>query len=135
MKLKHEQIQYIEFLSQDLPRIKKFYTEACNWSFTDYGPEYTAFTGEYVDGWFTKGEVQKGSILVILYSNELERTKEKVEAAGGNIVKDIFSFREGGTSTSRTLTGTSLQCGRTTSLREWGSIGVYAKNSPAPLVR
>ena len=95
MKLKHEQIQYVEFLSGDLPRIKKFYTDAFNWKFTDYGPEYTAFEGEYLDGGFTLGKPAKGSMLVILYSEDLEQTEKKVEAAGGKIVKDIFSFPGG----------------------------------------
>ena len=95
MKLKHEQIQYIEFLSQDLLRIKAFYEHVFNWEFTDYGPEYTAFTGDYVDGGFTIGEPKKGSILVILYSEKLEETLEKVTAADGTIVKDIFDFPGG----------------------------------------
>ena len=95
MKLKHEQIQYVEFLSKDLERIKKFYTESFGWTFTDYGPEYTAFSGDYVDGGFTLGEPQKGSVLVILYSEKLEDTREKVAKAGGAIVKDIFSFPGG----------------------------------------
>ncbi|HEX9923867.1 MAG TPA: VOC family protein [Anaerolineae bacterium] len=92
---KHEQIQYVEFLSKDLPRIKKFYQDAFQWTFTDYGPEYTAFEGEYVDGGFTPGEPVKGSVLVILYSEKLEETLEKVRQAGGAIVKDIFSFPDG----------------------------------------
>jgi predicted enzyme related to lactoylglutathione lyase len=95
MKLTHEQIQYIEFLSSNLTAIKEFYTKAFDWKFTDYGPEYTAFEGEFVDGGFARGEVMKGSILVILYSNNLEETKSKVEAAAGNITKDIFSFPGG----------------------------------------
>lgn len=49
-KLKHEQIQYIEFLSKDLEKAKAFYARSFGWIFTDYGPEYTAFSGEYVDG-------------------------------------------------------------------------------------
>src|SRR5688500_1699113 len=68
MKLKHEQIQYVEFLSQNLERIKTFYTKSFGWKFTDYGPEYTAFEGEAVDGGFTLGQPAHGSILVILYS-------------------------------------------------------------------
>lgn len=95
MKLKHEQVQYVEFLSGDLEVVKKFYSEAFGWEFTDYGPEYTAFSGDYVDGGFTKGTPVKGSVLVILYSEKLEETKEKVEKAGGTIVKDIFSFPGG----------------------------------------
>lgn len=95
MKLQHQQIQYIEFLSNDLPRIKKFYTEAFDWKFTDYGPEYIAFEGMYVDGGFTKGTPQKGSVLVILYSNDLETTATNVRDAGGIIVKEIFEFPGG----------------------------------------
>ena len=95
MKLKHEQIQYIEFLSQNLERIKTFYTNSFAWKFIDYGPEYTAFEGEAVDGGFTLGQPAHGSILVILYSAKLEETKEKVLKAGGAIAKDIFSFPGG----------------------------------------
>tara|TARA_B100000614_G_C14317773_1_gene399040 strand:- start:299 stop:643 length:345 start_codon:yes stop_codon:yes gene_type:complete len=91
----HEQIQYVEFLSTDLPRIKKFYQDAFNWNFTDYGPTYTAFDGKYVAGGFTDGEPVKGSILIVLYSEKLEETLEKVKNASGTIVKEIFSFPGG----------------------------------------
>ncbi len=94
-KLKHEQIQYLEFLSSDLTRAKEFYTKCFGWNFTDYGPNYTAFDGDYVDGGFTPGVPVRGSILVILYSADLELTREKVISAGGAIEKDIFSFPGG----------------------------------------
>lgn len=94
-RLRHEQVQYIEFLSNDLAHIKKFYSESFGWAFTDYGPGYTAFEGDYVDGGFTTGTPVKGSILVILYSEDLEATRDKVLKAGGNIVKDIFEFPGG----------------------------------------
>ncbi|WP_437920500.1 VOC family protein [Sphingobacterium sp. LRF_L2] len=94
-KLRHEQIQYIEFLSKDLARAKAFYENAFGWKFTDYGPEYTAFEGEYVDGGFTAGEPKNGSILVVLFSANLEDSKEKVIQAGGILVQDIFSFPGG----------------------------------------
>lgn len=95
MKLKHEQIQYLEFLSNDLPKIKDFYQRCFNWQFTDWGDKYTAFTGDYVDGGFTTGTPVPGSVLVILYSNELESTLGKVKEAGGVINKEIFSFPGG----------------------------------------
>lgn len=94
-KLKHEQIQYLEFLSADIKQVKKFYTEVFGWTFTDYGPEYSAFDGDYVDGGFTLGKPVKGSILVVIYSEDIETTKQKVIKAGGIIVKDIFSFPGG----------------------------------------
>ncbi len=95
MKLKHEQIQYIEFLSINLERAEKFYNACFGWTFQDYGPDYTAFEGDHIDGGFTLGKPRKGSTLVILYSEKLEDTKAKIEKAGGKIVKDIFSFPGG----------------------------------------
>lgn len=94
-KLKHEQIQYIEFVTKDIGRSRDFYSKCFGWKFSDYGPDYTAFESEYVDGGFTKGEPVKGSILVVLYSEDIEMSKNKVIAAGGNIVKDIFDFPGG----------------------------------------
>lgn len=94
-RLKHEQIQYLEFLTNDLVRAKNFYSNCFGWKFTDYGTEYTAFEGEYVDGGFTIGSPISGSILVVLYSNDIETSKMKVINAGGTIVKDIFSFPGG----------------------------------------
>ncbi|WP_233789161.1 VOC family protein [Sphingobacterium sp. HMA12] len=94
-KLIHEQIQYLEFISSDLERAKKFYSASFGWSFTDYGPQYTAFDGKYVDGGFTVGTPVNGSILVVLYSNDLFATRDKITQAGGIIVKDIFSFPGG----------------------------------------
>ena len=94
-KLKHEQIQYLEFLSKDIQVIKRFYTACFDWIFTDYGPDYTAFEGDYIDGGFTSGIPVKGSILVILYSKDIETTKEKIIKAGGKIAQDIFSFPGG----------------------------------------
>ncbi|MBE8715311.1 VOC family protein [Sphingobacterium hungaricum] len=94
-KLKHEQIQYIEFLSKNLVQAKNFYTNCFGWKFTDYGAQYTAFAGDYVDGGFAYGEPINGSILIILYSVDIEATKSKVVNAGGTIVKDVFSFPGG----------------------------------------
>lgn len=108
MKLQHEQIQYIEFLSNDFTRIKKFYSDAFEWNFTDFGLEYTAFEGDFIDGGFAVGEPQQGSILVVLYSNNLEGTQKKVTSAGGSITKEIFNFPGGRRFEFRDLDGNKL---------------------------
>ncbi len=96
---RHEKINYVEFPSKDLEVTKKFFTKAFDWSFVDYGPEYAAFTNEGLDGGFFKSDLNssfdKGSALIVLYSNELETTQSKIETAGGKIVKPIFSFPGG----------------------------------------
>ncbi|WP_114791366.1 hypothetical protein U0035_00505 [Niabella yanshanensis] len=94
-KLKHQQVQYLEFLSGDLEAAKTFYSQAFGWSFTDYGPNYTAFEGDFLDGGFTSGTPVNGSILVILYSEDLVQTRKQVLAAGGKISQEIFEFPGG----------------------------------------
>lgn len=94
-KFKHEQVQYLEFLSNDIKAAKAFYSKSFGWIFTDYGPDYSAFEGDYVDGGFTAGKPVNGSILIVLYSNDIKATQKKVVAAGGTIVKDIFDFPGG----------------------------------------
>ncbi len=96
---KHEKINYIEFPSKDLEATKSFFTSVFGWSFTDYGPEYAAFSNEGIDGGFFKSEfsctTENGSALIVFYSKELENTQSKIEGAGGSIVKPIFSFPGG----------------------------------------
>jgi len=91
----HHQIQYIEFVSRDFDRIKKFYSEAFGWEFNDWGPEYIAFAGEYVEGGFGVGDPVSGSIMPILYSDNPEQSLEQVKEAGGTIVLEMFSFPGG----------------------------------------
>jgi len=95
----HEKINYVEFPAKDIEAVKNFFKAAFNWSFVDYGPEYTAFSNEGLDGGFYKTDkvvsTENGSALIVFYSKELEKTQEKVEAAGGSIIKPIFSFPGG----------------------------------------
>lgn len=95
----HEKINYVEFASANIPATKKFFAEAFGWTFEDYGPDYTAFSNEGLDGGFYTAELSasaaKGSALIIFYSNDLEQTQERVQAAGGVITKEIFSFPGG----------------------------------------
>lgn len=89
-------INYVEFKAKDLEAIKKFYSSAFGWKFTDYGPEYVAFNESGLEGGFMQwdDEVVNGA-LVILYHSKLEEIKETVIENGGEIVEDIFSFPGG----------------------------------------
>ena len=95
----HEKINYVEFPAKDMEAVKTFFGDAFGWSFVDYGPEYTAFSNEGLDGGFFKSELtssaEKGSALIIFYSMGLKETLLKIENAGGLIVKPIFSFLGG----------------------------------------
>ncbi len=95
----HEKINYVEFPAKDLAATKAFFAEVFGWSFVDYGPEYTAFSNEGLDGGFFKSELtvstNNGSALIVFYSKELEQTQTKIKKAGGTIIKPIFPFPGG----------------------------------------
>ena len=95
----HEKINYVEFPAKNIETTKDFFTAVFNWSFVDYGPEYTAFSNEGLDGGFFKSDLtvstKTGSALIIFYSNDLEKTQSKIERAGGSIIRLIFSFPGG----------------------------------------
>jgi predicted enzyme related to lactoylglutathione lyase len=77
-----------------LDSVKAFYSAAFSWSFTDYGPTYSAFD-EGLEGGFDAERTATTKPLPVLYSEALEETLAAVESAGGRIVKPIFSFPGG----------------------------------------
>lgn len=95
----HEKINYVEFPAKNITLVKAFFTAVFEWEFTDYGPDYTAFENQGLDGGFFTSEqttsTKNGSALVVFYSNALEATQAKIEPAGGSIIQDIFSFPGG----------------------------------------
>jgi len=95
----HEKINYLEFPAKDIAKTKAFFSTVFAWSFTDYGPEYTAFSQAGIDGGFYRSDLTcataNGSVLVVVYSNDLEQTQSKIEAAGGSVIKPIFAFPGG----------------------------------------
>ncbi len=95
--MKRTLINYVEFKATDLEKIKVFYTKAFGWTFTDYGPDYTAFSDSGLEGGFEKTELEitNGGALVVLYHENLEDIQQKVVQSDGIIVKDIFSFPGG----------------------------------------
>jgi hypothetical protein len=95
----HEKINYVEFPANDIEATKAFFTTVFDWFFIDYGPEYTAFSNEGIDGGFFKSDLivstENGSALIVFYSKDLEQTQAKIKSAGGSIIKPIFSFPGG----------------------------------------
>ncbi|WP_022964605.1 VOC family protein [Halopseudomonas pelagia] len=92
-------INYLEMPARDLEATKLFFAAAFGWSFIDYGPEYVAIVDAGLDGGFYQSDqaatTDNGSVLVVLYSNDLAAALNSVKSAGGTIVKDIFTFPGG----------------------------------------
>ncbi len=96
---KHEKINYVEFPAKDIKVAKDFFATVFGWSFVDYGPEYTTFSNQGIDGGFFQTDLvtstENGSALIVFYSKNLGQTQAKIEGAGGAMVKPIFSFPGG----------------------------------------
>ncbi|KAB2727322.1 VOC family protein [Ochrobactrum sp. MH181795] len=89
-------LDYLEIPAANgsLDATKSFYARAFGWSFTDYGPTYSAFS-EGLDGGFDADGQATAKPLPVLYAARLEDALEAVTDAGGTIVKPIFSFPGG----------------------------------------
>lgn len=95
----HEMLNYVEFPSNDLVKSKSFFEQVFAWSFTDYGPEYSAFSGAGMDGGLYASTAsilgaERGALLVF-YSNDIHATQAKIIQAGGEVIRAIFDFPGG----------------------------------------
>ena len=92
-------INYVEFPARDIEATKAFFARVFGWSFEDYGPDYTAFSDQGIDGGFFRSEnsasAESGSALVVLYSDSLASVQARIEEAGGTIVRPVFPFPGG----------------------------------------
>jgi predicted enzyme related to lactoylglutathione lyase len=92
-------IDYIELPAEDLDSVEAFYSSAFGWSFTDFGPNYRAFSDGKLDGGFFKSSLrsrtENGAALVVLYASNLEALRDTIITSGGSVCKDIFSFPGG----------------------------------------
>ena len=93
---KHEKINYLEFPAKDIAVTKKFFSAVFDWSFTDYGPDYIAFSNAGIDGGFYQSDLtfstKAGSVLIVFYSKEIETTQTKIITAGGKSHKLYLNF-------------------------------------------
>lgn len=95
----HEKLDYVEYPARDLAATCNFFRQVFGWEFAQYGADYSAFTGQGLDGGFYRSELysntRNGGALLLFYSQDLEDTLARIEAAGGRIVTPIFEFPGG----------------------------------------
>ena len=94
-----EMINYVEFPAKNIAATKAFFVKAFDWTFVDYGEEYTAFSNSGIEGGFFLSDLvsttSNGACLLVLLSDDLEATEQHVKDAGGIIIQPIFSFPGG----------------------------------------
>lgn len=95
----HLKLSYVEVPAKNIAATKAFFEAVFQWSFKDYGPEYSSFSNAGLSGGFFKSDLastsKSGAALLVIYSKTLEATQREIERAGGEIVKPVFSFPGG----------------------------------------
>lgn len=96
----HHVIDYIEIPARDLAASREFYRAAFGWTYNDYGPMYSGIrrpgSDDEVGGLAaTDRDIASGTLLVLLYSDDLDATADAIKAAGGAIVQGPYPFPGG----------------------------------------
>ncbi len=89
-------ISFVELPVVEADRARRFYAEAFGWDTVSFGPTYHFTTTGDVDlGLQADAEEAPGAPLAVIAVDDLDAAYGKVQAAGGIISKEIFSFPGG----------------------------------------
>lgn len=115
----HHGINYVELsiAAPDFEKVEAFYSAVFGWRFNKYGPKYMGFIdnarGNQEAGGFELVETSAACStgpLVILFSEELEASREAVLTSSGLVTKDIYGFPGGRCFEFQDPLGTALAC-------------------------
>ena len=90
-------IDYVEIPVTDLNKTREFFSALFGWSFQEWGDEYMSFSDGRLDGGFRRSEqpAPSSGVLVVFFSENLERDVERVQELGASISEPIFPFPGG----------------------------------------
>jgi len=90
-------VDYVEIPVTDLDRVRDFFSSLFGWSFQQWGDDYMSFSDGRISGGFRRSTEPAPStgVLLVFFSENLERDVERVQELGGTISQSIFSFPGG----------------------------------------
>lgn len=90
-------IDYIEIPVMDLVKTREFFGALYGWEFQEWGPDYFSFNDGRLDGGLRRADepAPASGVLLVFYSNNLERDFERVKELGATISQEIFDFPGG----------------------------------------
>ncbi len=90
-------IDYVEIPVTDMKKARAFFEALFGWEFVEWGDEYFSFNDGRLDGGFRLAPepAPATGVLLVFYSDDLERDVERVTKLGGTISQEIFSFPGG----------------------------------------
>ena len=89
-------LNYVELPVRDVAAARAFYEAAFGWALTDFGATYACtLTGDTDIG--LQGDAAEATVapLAVIQVDDLEAALAAVTAAGGTVVRPIFSFPGG----------------------------------------
>jgi len=90
-------IDYVEIPVTDLKKTRAFFEGLFGWTFQEWGDEYMSFNDGRLDGGFRLASeaAPPSGVLLVFFSENLERDVERVKELGATISQEIFSFPGG----------------------------------------
>jgi len=92
-----KRIDYVEIPVTDLEKTREFFAALYGWEFTEYGPDYFSFDDGRLQGGIRRSEepAPASGVLIVFFSENLERDQERVKELGATISQEIFAFPGG----------------------------------------
>jgi predicted enzyme related to lactoylglutathione lyase len=92
-----KRIDYIEIPVTDPARARDFFAALMGWEFQEWGPDYISFSDGRLNGGFRRSDkpAPGNSVLLVFFSENLERDRDRVVDLGASISQDIFDFPGG----------------------------------------
>ena len=90
-------IDYVEIPVTDPAAAREFLAELFGWEFQEWGADYFSFNDGRLEGGLRRSEepAPANGVLLVFYSEDLERDLARVLELGGSIRQDIFEFPGG----------------------------------------
>ena len=90
-------IDYIEIPVTDLEKARAFFQALYGWTFQEWGPDYFSFDDGRLKGGLRRAEepAPATGVLLVFFSEDLERDVGRVKELGATISQDIFEFPGG----------------------------------------
>lgn len=90
-------IDYVEIPATDLDKMRAFFEQLFGWKFQEWGPDYYSFNDGRLDGGLRRSDeaAPASGVLLVFFSQDLERDYDRVKELGATISQEIFEFPGG----------------------------------------
>ncbi|MCK5326540.1 MAG: VOC family protein [Woeseiaceae bacterium] len=90
-------IDYVEIPVTDPAGARDFFSQLMGWEFQEWGADYISFNDGRLNGGFRRAErpAPADGVLLVFFSADLERDRDRVSELGASISQDIFDFPGG----------------------------------------